>query len=413
VICHTYKRKGRRLWRGRFKLTGQAKLRDVPLRTTDKQVAQQRLLALIREFDQERAGLVAPRPLREAADQKLVDHLDDFIRSREGCGCDDDYTYNLRRLISRVFRECRWVLFTDVTAKSFEQWRRQQHKAPRTLNEYLESLHAFFRWLIAGKKLLDDPLAQVGKVEESGEERRLRRALSAGEVDRLLAVSGARAIVYLFALFTGLRRGELALLTWADVSLDAEQPFVHVRASISKNHKDADLPLHAQLVAALRARRPPAAQPADRVFPRMPSMYQYKADLKAAGIDYKDSEGRQADFHALRHTYGTNLWRAGLLAPVVKELRRHSDLRLTLRYTDVKQLATAGSIDRLPAFGAGPQLGPQKLGAASHGVSRPVTAKGAGDVEETPENTAQSHDLTQAVAGCHKLRSGCLARTRT
>jgi integrase len=64
-------------------------------------------------------------------------------------------------------------------------------------------------------------------------------------------VSGSRGVVYLTAAFTGLRRGELLQLEWRDLHLDAERPFVNVRASISKNHKQAMLPLHSDLVAAL------------------------------------------------------------------------------------------------------------------------------------------------------------------
>jgi hypothetical protein len=36
----------------------------------------------------------------------------------------------------------------------------------------------------------------------------------------------------------------------------------------------------------------------------------YRSDLLAAGIDYQDAEGRFADFHALRTTFGTLLTRA-------------------------------------------------------------------------------------------------------
>ena len=35
------------------------------------------------------------------------------------------------------------------------------------------------------------------------------------------------------------------------------------------------------------------------MFPVMPSMYILRKDLAAAGIPFKDTLGRQADFHAL------------------------------------------------------------------------------------------------------------------
>jgi hypothetical protein len=121
------------------------------------------------------------------------------------------------------------------------------------------------------------------------------------------------------------------------------------------------------------------------VFPVMPSMYMLKKDLAAAGIPYKDALGRQADFHALRHTFGTNLSLAGVLPRVAMELMRHSDLRLTMKvYTDPSQLPLADSIDRLPSFTkTGPQIGPQELGASCHNLTRDDTAKDGRSTNKT------------------------------
>ena len=76
-----------------------------------------------------------------------------------------------------------------------------------------------------------------------------------------------------------------------------------------------------------------------------------KKNLAAAGIAYKDLLGRQADFHGLRHTFGTNLSLAGVQPRVAMELMRHPDLRLTMKiYTDASMLPTADGIDRLPSL---------------------------------------------------------------
>jgi integrase len=82
-----------------------------------------------------------------------------------------------------------------------------------------------------------------------------------------------------------------------------------------------------------------------------------KAHLRPGGIPYIDERGRLADFHALRHTFGTNLSLAGVSPRVAMELMRHSDLRLTMKsYTYASRLPTAGAIDMLPGFNAaGPQ----------------------------------------------------------
>jgi integrase len=53
-------------------------------------------------------------------------------------------------------------------------------------------------------------------------------------------------------VLTGLRRKELKLMETDDLHLDAEQPFVNVRPSTTKNHKQAVIALHPDVVAELR-----------------------------------------------------------------------------------------------------------------------------------------------------------------
>ena len=355
MISFVYKKAGRRLWRGRFRLDGDPQISDIPLRTRDKQDAEQKLRDHILELHQERAGIIAPKPLRVAAQRGIREHLNDYIADIAKRGRDVDYGYNVDKIIRRLVAECNWSFLRDITPDSFLAWRNQQAKAPKTLNEYLATMSTFLNWLVRQRRLPANPLSVVGSVEVRGLERRKRRALSADEVKRLLAVADQRAVVYIFALLTGLRRSEIAALIWADVHLDVPRPYLIARASCTKNRRDAILGLHRDLLSLLRSVRPPRALPSDPVFPRVPSMYWLKKDLAAAGIPYKDVLGRQADFHALRHTFGTNLSLAGVLPRVAMELMRHSDMRLTMKvYTDANLLPTGDGIDLLPSltFGA-------------------------------------------------------------
>ena len=57
------------------------------------------------------------------------------------------------------------------------------------------------------------------------------------------------------------------------------------------------------------------------------------------------------DFHALRHTLGTNLALAGTAPRVAMEAMRHSDMRLTTKtYTDTGMLPVSDAVTKLPAF---------------------------------------------------------------
>ena len=82
-------------------------------------------------------------------------------------------------------------------------------------------------------------------------------------------------------------------------------------------------------------------------------MEQFRKDLKAAGIQYVDSRGEHADFHALRKTFGTMLTVSGVGQRTVMELMRHSDMRLTAKtYTDANMLPISDAMALLMKFAA-------------------------------------------------------------
>ena len=60
-----------------------------------------------------------------------------------------------------------------------------------------------------------------------------------------------------------------------------------------------------------------------------------KKDLERVGIPYENEDG-VADFHAAgRHTHITELLRNRATLPEAKELARHSDIKMTMKYTHV------------------------------------------------------------------------------
>ena len=198
-----------------------------------------------------------------------------------------------------------------------------------------------------------NPLRHIQKVQSNGEQTRPRRAFTREEFQRLLAVSQSRKPVYLTAVFTGLRHNELASLEWDDVHLDAAQPFLNVRASTTKNHKQAIIGLHEDVVTELRKLQTKRRSSAnDRIFAAlMPSMDTFKADLKEANIEFINAKNQRADFHSLRHTLATNLALSGTAPRVAMEIMRHSDIRLTSKtYTDAGLLPITDAVAKLPSF---------------------------------------------------------------
>ena len=74
-----------------------------------------------------------------------------------------------------------------------------------------------------------------------------------------------------------------------------------------------------------------------------------KQDLERAGIPYQTEEGT-ADFHAVgRHTHITELLRNGASLVEARELARHSDIRMTMRYTHIGLDDQARAVAAIPA----------------------------------------------------------------
>ena len=293
-----------------------------------------------------------------------------------------------------------------MTPDSFVTWRsRQTAKAPQTLNQYQDAITGLLSWMVKHGRLQVNPLAGVVKVETRGREVRKRRAFSTAELRRLLEVATPeRRALYLMAAYTGLRRGELAQLTWDDISLAHGNPFVRARASITKNQLEAVLRLHSDVVAAMLLLRPATVEAGALVFSKIPSMDEYRADLASAGLSCKDFQGRQADFHALRYFFGTSLANAGVHPRVAMELMRHSDMKLTTKvYTDAGKLPTSAAITSLPSM-VSPvsdtyaQPDAQKLVPGSVNQSRPVMESVVPAEVQLVDNQPQCRGESQQVA---------------
>ncbi len=136
---------------------------------------------------------------------------------------------------------------------------------------------------------------------------------------------------------TGLRKAEIASLCPRSFQLEAAQPTVTIEAKSSKHRKKDVLPLHTELVPYLREWTM-GLRPGEPIFPKLASRKTWlmvRKDLERAGIEYRTDEGI-ADFHAAgRHSHITELLRSGATVPQAMELARHSDVRMTMRYTHV------------------------------------------------------------------------------
>lgn len=227
-------------------------------------------------------------------------------------------------------------------------------------------------WLERVGRIKTNPLKHVPKVDERGQRRRVRRAFTDEELRKLVRGAGPRGVIYFTAAGTGLRQEELKQLTRADVSLDADPPFVVVREASAKNKKEERVCLVLEIVEALTCHRPAGVEPGALVFPKgIPRASRLKVDAKRNGIAYQDESGCYADFHALRYTWATFLQRNGVAQRVAMKLMRHSDMKLTAKvYTDETQLPIYEAIKGLPRLPGYTQIRAQISGPAGQNVAQ-------------------------------------------
>src|SRR5262249_2608782 len=89
--------------------------------------------------------------------------------------------------------------------------------------------------------------------------------------------------------------------------------------------------------------------------PRQGLAEMLRVDLAAAKIPYRDTANRVADFHALRHTFISNLAAGGVHPKTAQVLARHSTITLTMdRYSHIGRAADAQALNALPNLDAEP-----------------------------------------------------------
>jgi integrase len=144
------------------------------------------------------------------------------------------------------------------------------------------------------------------------------------------------------AVGTGLRRGELLNLRWADVDLDAGELLVRNRGDFTaKNGRERVVPLAGDALDALEAmqegRSPP---PEEHVFldadgdPPKPDRVtkRFKLYVREAELD----EAEDLSFHSCRHTTGSWLTMQGVPLRVISEILGHSSTSVTEKYSHLR-----------------------------------------------------------------------------
>ncbi len=315
------------------------------------------------------------------------------IRLAEGCGF-------------RKVEDIEPVLVEDWLAQNrHEKENKKKGMSVQTSNHYVRAIKQFTRWLHRHKRLRNDPLIHLEMLNVQVDRRHDRRALSDAEVSRILDATKAggevlgfpaidRFMLYVVALSTGLRASELASLRPESLCLLDDPATVTVKAGYSKRRRMDVLPLPSEILESLRDWLK-AKGAGELLWPGDWAKHRYagkilQVDLLAANVEYVDANGLFADFHALRHTYITNLGRHGVPLVTAQKLARHSTPVLTAaRYTHIDLQDQHKEVQKLPSLQLGRKLG--RPNDSECQKSSPIGKTDGGESDaETRKNTKEN-----------------------
>ena len=284
----------------------------------------------------------------------------------------ESYRICLRRIEDKLGS----IKLRDLTRSNIEQWRDGMNRkyAPATTKNTLRLLKAALEEARKRGLIEEDPSRDVSAPQprnasiaylDDAARLKLLDDLDktlAGEMDsELRSQSDAHALGIKLALLTGMRRGEICALQWADVDLDGGT--ITVRHAIGEAGGSAGQYLKgpksgagvrvipvtdAGLIDDLRARRSrmrAAAKAAGVKLPKSayvigtpdgapttPNYFYHAFKRRCTRLGITNTNGESPRIHDLRHTFATVMAHSGVPATNLKQIMGHSSIDTTYRY---------------------------------------------------------------------------------
>ena len=154
---------------------------------------------------------------------------------------------------------------------------------------------------------------------------------------------------------TGMRRGEILGLTWDRV--DLKDRWIYLDAAHTKDQEPRRIPINSELLEILKSIPSRLAEAGEdrHVFQFQGEPFKDMRDAlkkacKAAKIEYGRFKREGFIFHDLRHTFTTNMRRAGVPEPEIMAITGHSSRSTFDRYNTVDEADLHRAMGRLEVF---------------------------------------------------------------
>lgn len=250
--------------------------------------------------------------------------------------CSPRTLYERRRLLQHLSEHAD----QSVTTLSREQVERWLLTAPSaaTRSTYYQAVRAYYRWTVASGRRADDPMALIRRPKVP---RRRPRPLSPDQVAAAMRASSPHILTMItLGYYAGLRCCEIADFRGECIDLDAE--VIRVRG---KGGHERDIPAH------------PAILLRSSFYPRQgwwfPSPLLGGTHVTAQSVSTAVSRTMQragvaGTAHCLRHSFGTNVYRANRDIRVAQDLLGHAFITTTQIYAQTSNADLVAAVSNLP-----------------------------------------------------------------
>lgn len=222
--------------------------------------------------------------------------------------------------------------------------------SPATVNRSLALLKTLFTKAVEWGRIAANPAARVKNLKEPpGRER----VATQDEARRLIEASDASLRpVIITALGTGMRKGEILSLKWADV--DLVSGIIAVR--MSKSGKSRKVPMSGAVAAALGAVPHRGefvfwnAETKTRIMDVKTAFRAACARAKKNPDDEKDPGIVGLRFHDLRHTFASRALELGANLVSVSRILGHASITMTARYLHASGESQRLAVEKVAEF---------------------------------------------------------------
>ena len=280
---------------------------------------------------------------QEFGAQVGIEHFEDHTFAEladkylENCEAEKQKGLRQKRSVVRQLKE----KFGNRLLKTFDGTLLQQYKLERlkkgnskaTANRHLATLKNMFTVAAQVERWIDRKVLERVRECKIPKEKPTRcRYLLPKELARLVscAVGHLKAMIIL-AAFTGMRKGEIFSLKWAQV--DFEREIITLLATNTKDGEPREVPILGPVADALSEL--PRHIGSDYVFVNPDTGKPYTDIKKAWHTALRKAKIEDFRFHDLRHTFSSHLKQNGVELKDIGKILGHSSTEMTQRYAHI------------------------------------------------------------------------------